>query len=352
MISDGPCNTGRETHVVKDTNTVNTNALLSIAPMMDWTDRHCRYLHRLLSCHTLLYTEMVTAPAVLHGDRDRLIGFHPAEHPVALQLGGSDPEQLAQATRIGCEYGYDEINLNIGCPSDRVQSGRFGACLMKEPELVADCLQAMAEASLGAEVTVKCRVGVDEQIPEQTLPEFVETVAARGIRSFTIHARMAWLDGLSPKENRDIPPLDYNLVHQMKSDFPKLEIILNGGLNSLEEALQHVEKGLDGAMIGRAAYHDPVGILGTADRRAFGRGADRSGEQTVFGMLPYIEAHLQSGGRLHQITRHMLGLFAGRPGARNWRRVLSQKAHEPGAGPEVVELAFAEITRLQEPQET
>ncbi|MCP5088178.1 MAG: tRNA dihydrouridine(20/20a) synthase DusA [Rhodobacteraceae bacterium] len=332
--------------------TISVNRRLSVAPMMDWTDRHCRYLHRVLSRHTLLYTEMVTAPAVLLGNRDRLLGFHPAEHPVALQLGGSDPEQLAQATRIGCEYGYDEINLNVGCPSDRVQSGRFGACLMKEPELVADCMQAMAEASLGAEVTVKCRVGVDEQIPALILPKFIETVAARGIRSFTIHARMAWLEGLSPKENRDIPPLDYNLVHKMKSDYPDLEVILNGGLNSLEEALQHVENGLDGAMIGRAAYHDPVGILGPADHLAFGQGSDRSGEQAVLEMLPYIEAHLQSGGRLNQITRHMLGLFTGRPGARNWRRILSQKAHEPGAGPKAVELALAEITRLQEPQET
>ncbi len=317
-------------------------ARLSVAPMMDWTDRHCRYLHRLLSRHTLLYTEMVTAMAVIHGDRDRLLGFDPVEQPVALQLGGSDPEQLAEATRIGAEYGYQEVNLNVGCPSDRVQSGRFGACLMLEPELVADCAEAMASAS-SAEITVKCRIGVDKQNPAEILPKFIETVAARGVSSFTIHARMAWLAGLSPKQNRDIPPLDYDLVHQIKRDFPQLSIGINGGISSLEQAEMHLQRGVDSVMIGRAAYHNPADILCQADRRIFGAGDDRSAEQAVRDMLPYIENHLQQGGRLNQITRHMLGLFAGHPGARGWKRLLSQKAHETGAGPEVVLAALAQI---------
>ncbi len=319
------------------------NRTLSVAPMMDWTDRHCRYLHRLLSKHALLYTEMVTAPAVIHGDRDRLLGFHEAEHPVALQLGGSDPAQLETATRVGCEYGYGEVNLNVGCPSDRVQSGKFGACLMREPDLVADCVQAMREGSTGAEVTVKCRIGVDDQVPADVLPAFLETVSARGVRSFTIHARMAWLEGLSPKENRDIPPLDYELVHQMKAAFPHLEIVLNGGLTTLDQAKEHIDRGLDGVMFGRAAYHQPSDILASADRVLFGGDAASSAHEAVLNMLPYIEAHLAQGGRLNQITRHMLGLFAGRPGARQWRRTLSERAHTEGAGPEVVELALSHV---------
>jgi tRNA-dihydrouridine synthase A len=317
-------------------------ARLSVAPMMDWTDRHCRFLHRLLSRHTLLYTEMVTALAVIHGDRDRLLGFDPVEQPVALQLGGSDPAQLAKATRIGAEYGYQEVNLNVGCPSDRVQSGRFGACLMLEPELVADCVAAMDDAS-DAEITVKCRIGVDRQNPAETLPDFIEKVSAQGIHSFTIHARMAWLEGLSPKQNRDIPPLDYELVHQIKRDFPALNIGINGGIASLDHALEHLDRGLDSVMIGRAAYHNPADILCQADRRIFGEGHDSTAEQAVRDMLPYIENHLQNGGRLNQITRHMLGLFAGRPGARGWKRILSQKAHEAGAGPEVVQEALTQI---------
>ncbi|WGI21045.1 tRNA dihydrouridine(20/20a) synthase DusA [Amylibacter sp. IMCC11727] len=323
--------------------TTQINRTLSVAPMMDWTDRHCRYLHRLLSKHALLYTEMVTAPAVIHGDRDRLLGFHEAEHPVALQLGGSDPAQLETATRVGCEYGYGEVNLNVGCPSDRVQSGKFGACLMREPDLVADCVQAMREGSTGAEVTVKCRIGVDDQVPADVLPAFLETVSARGVRSFTIHARMAWLEGLSPKENRDIPPLDYELVHQMKAAFPHLEIVLNGGLATLDQAKEHIDRGLDGVMFGRAAYHQPSDILASADRVLFGGDADSSAHEAVLNMLPYIEAHLAQGGRLNQITRHMLGLFAGRPGARQWRRTLSERAHTEGAGPEVVELALSHV---------
>lgn len=315
--------------------------------MMDWTDRHCRYFHRVLSRHTLLYTEMVTAPAVVFGDADRLLAFNATEHPVALQLGGSDPDQLAQATRMGVEAGYDEININIGCPSDRVQSGRFGACLMEEPDLVADCVSAMIEASTGPEITVKCRIGVDDQDPEQVLPDFIEKVAARGVKSFAIHARKAWLQGLSPKENRDVPPLDYDLVHRIKSDRPDLEIILNGGLGRLDEALEHIGRGLDGAMIGRVAYHDPMAILGQADRRVFGADTGVTPEEAVRAMLPYVDSQLAKGVRLNQITRHMLGLFAGRPGARKWKRVLSENAHKTGAGPDLLERALAEVREVQ-----
>ncbi len=315
--------------------------------MMDWTDRHCRYFHRVLSRHTLLYTEMVTAPALVFGDADRLLEFNAAEHPVALQLGGSDPDQLAQATRMGVEAGYDEININIGCPSDRVQSGRFGACLMEEPDLVADCVTAMIEASTGPEITVKCRIGVDDQDPETVLPAFIETVAARGVTSFAIHARKAWLQGLSPKENRDVPPLDYDLVHRIKADRPDLEIILNGGLGRLDDALDHIGRGLDGAMIGRVAYHDPMAILGQADRRVFGADAGVTPEEAVRAMLPYVDSQLAKGVRLNQITRHMLGLFAGRPGARKWKRVLSENAHKTGAGPDLLERALAEVREVQ-----
>ena len=318
-------------------------ARLSTAPMMDWTDRHCRYLHRLMSRRTLLYTEMVTAPAVLHGERDRLLGFSPAEHPVALQLGGSDPKELAEAARVASEYGYDEINLNVGCPSDRVQSGCFGAILMERPELVAECVAAMISES-SIEVTVKCRIGVDEQVPEEVLPAFLDTVGQAGVTRFAIHARKAWLQGLSPKENRDIPPLDYPLVHRLKQDFPHLHLSINGGIGSLEEAQAHLAAGMDGVMIGRAAYHTPSDILLPADRVIFGdTGPDRSAEEVVVDMLPYIDAHLSGGGRLNQITRHMLGLFAGRPGARAWKRRLSEGAHRPGAGPELVEAALSEV---------
>ena len=322
---------------------VNRNATLSCAPMMDWTDRHCRYFHRLMSRHTLLYTEMVTAPAVIHGDRSRLLEFNAAEHPVALQLGGSDPTQLATATRIGCEYGYDAININIGCPSDRVQSGSFGACLMREPDLVADCVSAMQDASTGAEITVKCRIGVDNQDPHKVLPDFIARVKARGIKTFVIHARKAWLQGLSPKENRDVPPLDYDLVHQIKADNPELNIHINGGITSLDQALEHLDRGLDGAMIGRTAYHDPAPILINADSRIYNAPDQTSIEQAVLDMLPYIENHLANGGRLNQITRHMLGAFTGRAGARLWRRILSESAHKDGAGPELIITALEAI---------
>lgn len=319
---------------------------LSVAPMMDWTDRHCRYLHRLLSARTLLYTEMVTAAAVVHGDADHLLRFDGAEHPVALQLGGSEPALLAQATRMAVARGYDEVNLNVGCPSDRVQSGRFGACLMREPNLVADCLKAMQDAAGSVEVTVKSRIGVDDQDPHIVLPGFIETLRNAGVRSFTIHARKAWLDGLSPKQNRDIPPLDYPLVYQMKRDFPDLQIVLNGGVPSLDAAMEHLAQGVDGVMIGRAAYHQPADILATADRRVFGTGRDRSAEEVVLAMLPYIETECSQGTRLNQITRHMLGLFAGRPGARAWRRKLSEEAHKPNAGPELVNAALEMIEPL------
>ena len=315
-------------------------ARLSVAPMMDWTTRECRYLHRLLSRETLLYTEMVTAPALVRGGALHLLDHDPIEHPVALQLGGSDPVELAEAARLGAEDGYDEINLNCGCPSDRVQSGAFGAVLMQTPELVADCMRAMAEA-VDVEVTVKCRIGVDEQNPEAVLPDFLEKIRAAGVRRVTIHARKAWLKGLSPKENRDIPPLDYDLVHRMKATFPDLHISINGGIATLEEAEAQLARGLDGVMIGRAAYHQPADVLAEADPRIYGRGEASDPVAVVQQMLPYIEAEMIKGARLHQITRHMLGLFAGRPGARQWRRHLSEGASRPGAGPALVEEALS-----------
>ncbi|PCD76804.1 tRNA dihydrouridine(20/20a) synthase DusA [Pseudothioclava arenosa] len=315
---------------------------LSVAPMMDWTDRHCRVFHRQISRNALLYTEMVTAPAVIHGKRALLLDYSPAEHPVALQLGGSDPAELAEATRIAADWGYDEINLNCGCPSDRVQSGAFGAVLMKSPDLVARCVEAMQAAS-PVEVTVKCRIGVDDDIPEQRLPGFIDTVAAAGVRRFTIHARKAWLQGLSPKDNREIPPLDYELVHAMKAARPDLHLSLNGGVTSLDEAEAHLARGLDGVMIGRAAYHEPMNALGAADARIWGQGAEADPFTVAEAMKPYIAAHLAAGGRLHQITRHMLGLFHGRPGARGWRRVLSEGATRDGAGLALYDQALAQV---------
>jgi tRNA-dihydrouridine synthase A len=317
--------------------------MLSVAPMMDWTDRHCRFLHRLFSKQTLLYTEMVTAQAVIHGDRERLLGFDPVEQPLALQLGGSSPKDLAQATRIACDFGYHEVNLNVGCPSDRVQSGTFGAVLMEHPKLVADCVGEMISASQSAEITVKCRIGVDDQEPREILPAFLETVNRAGVKSFAIHARKAWLQGLSPKQNRDVPPLDYPLVLAMKQDFPALEIVINGGITSLDQAEAFLASGLDGVMIGRAAYHDPAAILGPVDKQIFGGNHQISALEAVHLMLPYIEAHLKRGGRLNQITRHMLGLFSGQPGARAWRRIISERAHLEGAGPEVLLAALAAV---------
>ena len=321
-------------------------AMLSVAPMMDWTDRHCRMLHRQLSREALVYTEMVTSAALVRGGALHLLEFSPAEHPVALQLGGSDPEELAKAARLGEEAGYAEINLNIGCPSDRVQSGCFGAVLMERPALVADCVAAM-RSSVSVPVTVKSRIGVDDQNPEEVLPDFLSRIVAAGCERVTIHARKAWLQGLSPKENRDIPPLDYPLVYKMKEYFPNLHISINGGITSLEIAQELLESGLDGVMIGRAAYHTPSDILASADPLIFGTGEITSAESAVQAMLPYIEAHVTAGGRLAQVTRHMLGLFAGKPGARAWRRILSEGAHLPGAGPELVIEALSHVTLVE-----
>jgi tRNA-dihydrouridine synthase A len=319
---------------------ISSSARLSVAPMMDWTDRHCRYLHRLLSCESLLYTEMVTAPALVRGGALHLLDFSEEEHPVALQLGGSDPEELAKAAKLAAAHGYDEINLNVGCPSDRVQSGTFGAVLMKSPGVVADCVKAMQDA-VDVEVTVKCRIGVDDQNEKAVLPAFLEQIAGAGVARATIHARKAWLQGLSPKENRDIPPLDYELVHQMKRDFSEMHLSINGGIATLDEAEAHLNAGMDGVMIGRAAYHNPADVLCAADRRLFGAAQDSDPAAVVVQMLPYIEAHVTGGGKLNQVTRHMLGLFAGRPGARAWRRYLSENAPRPEAGPHTVEAALA-----------
>ncbi len=329
--------TGKSTDsVVRDA------ARLSVAPMMDWTDRHCRFFHRLMSRRAMLYTEMVTAPAVIHGPKPRLLDFSPQEHPIALQLGGSDPRELAAAVRIAREWGYDEINLNVGCPSDRVQSGCFGAVLMERPQLVADCVSAMIAES-PVPVTVKCRIGVDEQQPEAVLPDFLDRVSRAGVRHFIIHARKAWLQGLSPKENREIPPLDYPLVHQMKRDFPHLSLCLNGGVTTLAGVRSHLEAGMDGVMVGRAAYHDPASILIGADA-LWGEDHAPDPLAVVAGMRPYIARHLAGGGRLHQITRHMLGLFTGRAGARHWRRMLSEGASREGAGLEVIDRALEGVT--------
>ena len=320
------------------------HAKISVAPMMDWTDRHCRYLHRLMSKHALLYTEMVTAQAVIHGDKARLLGFDDAEHPVAVQLGGSDPAMLAQAARICADMGYDEVNLNCGCPSDRVQSGSFGAVLMENAALVAECCDAMRNA-VSVPVTVKCRIGVDDQDAQTVLPDFLARVATAGVNRFTIHARKAWLQGLSPKENRDIPPLDYDLVRQMKMTFPHLHLSVNGGIEDLDTAEDFLDA-LDGVMIGRAAYHTPSQILLDVDRRIFDDGTQQTTEDVVHQMLPYIAKHLEQGGRLHQITRHMLGLFQGQPGARMWRRHISQNAHKDGADGTVVLDALRYVTEL------
>ncbi|MEM9578271.1 MAG: tRNA dihydrouridine(20/20a) synthase DusA [Pseudomonadota bacterium] len=322
-------------------------ARLSVAPMMDWTDRHCRMLHRQLSREVLLYTEMVTSAALVRGGALDLLRFSPEEHPVALQLGGSDPQELAAAAKLGQAAGYAEINLNVGCPSDRVQSGCFGAVLMEQPALVAECVAAM-RAAVEVPVTVKCRIGVDDQTPEEVLPDFLARVVAAGCERVTIHARKAWLQGLSPKENRDIPPLDYPLVFRMKEYFPNLHISLNGGVTSLDQAADLLDRGMDGVMIGRAAYHHPTEVLSRADPVIFGKGTATTAEEAVQAMLPYIDAHLCSGGKLGQITRHMLGLFSGRPGARMWRRTLSEGAHLPGAGVELVEQALSQITSMDD----
>ena len=309
--------------------------------MMEWTDRHCRYFHRQLSKHAWLYTEMVTSAAIAHGDRQRLLGFDPAEHPVALQLGGSDPDELARAAEVGAAFGYDEINLNCGCPSDRVQSGRFGACLMAEPALVGQCVSAM-QGAVGAAlpVTVKCRIGIDDQDSEADLSRFVETVASAGCRIFIVHARKAWLAGLSPKENRDVPPLDYGRVYRLKAAFPELTIVFNGGIATLDEALVHLEA-VDGVMLGRAAYKTPA-ILADADRLLYGADTPPLDAAAVLErMLAYAARELERGTRLSCITRHMTGLINGKPGARAFRRLLTEESVKPGAGLEVLAAAIA-----------
>jgi len=311
-----------------------------VAPMMDWTDRRCRAFHRALSTRARLYTEMVTTGAVLHGDRERLLGFDAAEHPVALQLGGSDPAELAESAKIAEGLGYGEVNLNVGCPSDRVQSGRFGACLMREPELVADGVAAM-RAAVRVPVTVKCRIGVDDQEPEAALWTLVDLCAAAGVEIFVVHARKAWLKGLSPKENRDVPPLDYELVARLKRERPELTIILNGGLATLEQARAELDR-FDGVMFGRAAYHEPY-LLGRVDAELFGEGEEVSPFEAVERYRPYLARSLAEGVPLAAMTRHMLGLMHGRPGARAWRRILTVEAIRPGAGLEVVDRALEAV---------
>jgi len=309
----------------------------SIAPMMDWTDRHCRYLHRVLTRRSLLFTEMVTSAAVVHGPRDRLLGFDPVEHPVAVQLGGSDPRELAEATRIATAFGYDEINLNVGCPSDRVQSGRFGACLMAEPELVAECVRAMRDAT-DKPVTVKCRIGIDDQDTEAPLDRFADLMVEAGTEALYVHARKAWLKGLSPKENREIPPLDYGRVYRLAARLP-VPVIINGGIKSLKEAEGHMSA-VSGVMLGRLAYHEPM-LLSRVDERFFGdpSNALELGE-VMRVMAVYAERELSKGARLNNITRHMLGLANARPGARTFRQILSVDAARRGAGPEVMLRAF------------
>jgi tRNA-dihydrouridine synthase A len=310
-----------------------------VAPMMEWTDRHCRYLHRLLTRRALLYTEMVTAEAVIRGDRARLIGFDPVEHPVALQLGGAEPARLSLAARIGKESGYAEINLNVGCPSDRVQSGRFGACLMREPALVAACVAAM-HAAVAIPVTVKCRIGVDDQDPEESLRALVSACAEAGADMFIVHARKAWLAGLSPKENREVPPLDYELVYRVKRENPHLTIVVNGGIASLDDAARHLAH-VDGVMIGRAAYQSPA-LLANVDARIFGE-LPRELEDAVEDYIDYAGRMLREGVLLHAMTRHMLGLFNGRPGARQFRRHLSEHATRSGADVQTLRAALAHV---------
>jgi tRNA-dihydrouridine synthase A len=313
------------------------------APMMDWTDRHCRVFHRLLTRHARLYTEMLTTPAIIHGDRARLLGFDDSEHPVALQLGGSDPRELAEAARIGEGFGYDEINLNVGCPSDRVKDGRFGASLMAEPDLVGSCVEAMKRA-VKIPVTVKCRIGIDDQDPEVSLDRLARAVIAAGSDALIVHARKAWLTGLSPKENRDIPPLDYDRVYRLKQAMPQVPIIINGGVASLAEAKAHLAH-VDGVMLGRAAYQEPWRLL-TADADIFGETPRFATMKEVFeAMTPYIARELARGTRLHAITRHFVGAYHAVPGARAFRRHLAEHGVKPGAGIEVLRDAVELVER-------
>jgi tRNA-dihydrouridine synthase A len=314
--------------------------ILAVAPMMDWTDRHCRFFHRQLTRRALLYTEMIVADAAIHGDRDRLLGFDPVEHPVALQLGGSDPAKLAEAARIGEAFGYDEINLNCGCPSDRVQSGTFGACLMLTPGLVAECVKAM-KRTVTVPVTVKCRIGVDEQDPEPALDALADAVFAEGADALWVHARKAWLQGLSPRENREIPPLDYGRVYRLKQRLPEKFVGINGGVQSLAEVEEHLRH-VDGAMLGRAAYHTPAVLIG-ADRLLGSGGEPILPSDLLEAMCAYADLHIARGGRLSHIARHVVGLFHGEAGARRFRQILSTEASRPGAGSEVLREAFAAV---------
>jgi tRNA-dihydrouridine synthase A len=313
----------------------------SVAPMMDWTDRHCRAFHRRLSRRARLYTEMITAEAIRHGDRARLLGFAAEEHPVALQLGGADPASLTEAARIGADFGYDEINLNVGCPSDRVQGGQFGACLMAEPERVAACVDAM-RAAVSIPVTVKCRIGIDDQDAETDFARFIETVANTGCNTFIVHARKAWLKGLSPKENREIPPLDYGRVYRLKAARPDLTIVINGGIGSLRDARAHLAH-VDGVMLGRAAYQTPA-LLAHVDRDVFGDAAPPvTRANALMALRPAVAQHLAAGGRLHAVTRHVLGLCHGLPGARGFRRLLSEEGIRPDAGLALYDRAIDQV---------
>ena len=313
----------------------------SVAPMMDWTDRHCRVFHRLMTRRARLYTEMLTTGAIIHGDRQRLLGFDASEQPVALQLGGSDPDELATAAKIGEDFGYDEINLNVGCPSDRVKDGRFGACLMAEPLLVAEGVAAMKRA-VRVPVTVKCRIGIDDQDPEVALDALARNVVAAGADALVVHARKAWLNGLSPKQNRDIPPLDYDRVYRLKAAMPDVPIIINGGIAGIEEARAHLDH-VDGVMLGRAAYQEPWRLL-SVDTEVFGEAAPHAAMKDVFeAMMPYIERELAHGTRLHSITRHFVGAFHGVPGARAFRRHLAENGVKPDAGVDVLRDAIARI---------
>ena len=313
----------------------------AIAPMMDWTDRHCRVFHRLMTRRARLYTEMLTTGAIIHGDRARLLGFDASEHPVALQLGGSSERDLATSAKIGEDFGYDEINLNVGCPSDRVKDGRFGACLMAEPALVAACVHAMKHA-VNIPVTVKCRIGIDDQDPEMALDEMARGVIAAGANALIVHARKAWLNGLSPKENRDIPPLDYDRVYRLKAVLPDVPIIINGGIGSIAEAARHLDH-VDGVMLGRAAYQEPWRLL-DVDPELFGEAAPYATMKDVFeAMFPYIEDQLAQGARLHSMTRHFVGAFHGVPGARAFRRHLAENGVRPGVGVDVLRDAIARV---------
>lgn len=317
------------------------NRLVSVAPMIDWTDRHFRYFVRLITQHTLLYTEMITTSAILHGDEQRHLQYNACEHPLALQLGGSEPTDLARCSRLAQDYGYDEVNLNVGCPSDRVQTGRFGACLMAEPELVADCIAAMMQATT-LPVTVKTRIGIDNLDSYDHLRQFIEAVAKTGCQVFIIHARKAWLKGLSPKQNREVPPLRYEIVQQLKQDFPQLDIVINGGIKLLDDAKQH-HVDLDGVMIGREAYHNPY-LFAQVDKLFYGDDHIVSSRtEIVEQYIQYIDEQMALGLRLNHLTRHILGLFQGVPGARAWRRYISQHAYKAGAKSDVVREALAQI---------